>query len=1105
MAQFFEPFLQGTQTVQNGKTDPIDQPGYYRSPALCGEQVAFVSEDDLWLTPIAGGVARRMTSGRGRVDHPAFSPEGKWLAYVSNEEGAFEVFVMPAAGGEARRLTYLGGETAVIGWAGDKQIIFSSNHLQPFARITEIYLVHLETLVITHVPCGPANHISVDARGRMVLGRYGGDPAYWKRYKGGRTGQIWIDQKGDGRFAKLIRTGGNTASPSWIGDKVYFISDHEGMGNIYSVKEDGSALTQHTFSQDFYVRGLTVDHGRIAYHSGGDLFYFEAATETSEQTSPLKIEIEYRSPHSQVSRKFVSAGPYLEDYEMHPNAQKAIVSARGRSFSFDLWKGPIFQSGQDGAMRYRLGRFMRDGVRVALISDAGGEEAIEIHDTVNRTIIERLEGLELGRTLDLKLSPVGDQAAVINHRNELIWVDLKTRRSRLVDHSKWSRIYGFNWSHDGRFIAYSRSLNERQSAIFICEVEPAAKAFQTHQVTEPILRDVSPVFDPAGEYLYFISYREFDPVYDNLHFDLSFPRGSKPYLITLRHSLVSPFSADHRQRKEPEKKKTDNEDPGRPNQDGQAGELLNRDRVEIDFDGIKERIIAFPLPDGRYGQIAATRDKLFFTRLPIDGSLKRERFSGAPWARAHLEVYSFKDDKSENLVNGITSFRLSQDGKHILYRSGNELRWIKAGERPKESDFPSAGWLNLDRIQIYLQPRTEWRQMYREAWRLQRDHFWNENMSNVDWNRVFNRYLPLLDRVGSRAEISDLLWEMQGELGTSHAYESGGDYRPNPSYGIGLLGAELGYDESAGGYRIHKIMKGDIWDENASSPLARPGVGLKKDDVLLAIDGQPLTQNQPPAQHLLDRAGREISVTFRRASGEIETRTVRALQSEQKLCYREWVKHNREFVRAVSGGRLGYLHIPNMGPHGYAEFHRAFLTELDYDGLIIDVRFNGGGHVSQLLLEKLARRRIGYSKSRWFGVQPYPEESPVGNMVALTNEYAGSDGDIFSHSFKLLKLGPLIGKRTWGGVIGINPSHSLADGGYTTQPEYSFWFEDVGWKVENYGTEPDIEVEISPHAHAAGEDPQLARAIEVCLEQLRGTPPQRPRLGAGPDLSLPIL
>ncbi len=390
-----------------------------------------------------------------------------------------------------------------------------------------------------------------------------------------------------------------------------------------------------------------------------------------------------------------------------------------------------------------------------------------------------------------------------------------------------------------------------------------------------------------------------------------------------------------------------------------------------------------------------------------------------------------------------------------------------------------------------------------EAWRLQREQFWREDLSGVDWERVLARYQPLLERISCRSEFSDLIWELQGELGTSHAYEWGGDHRKAPSYGVGHLGAELAWDAGLGRWAFTRILVGDPWDEEASSPLARPGSAVSEGELLLAISGRELSADLTPGELLVDQAGQVVTLRVSARDGSaVRDVAVKTLRSEAALRYRQWVNDNRAWVHQRSADRVGYLHVPDMVARGLAEFHRGFLAELDRDGLIVDVRYNSGGNVSELLLAKLARRRIAYSQTRWFGVMGYPEDAPAGPMVALTNEYAGSDGDIFSHNFKQLGLGPLIGKRTWGGVIGIWPRHPLIDGTITTQPEFAFWFKDVGWRVENYGTDPDIEVEFLPQDESAGRDPQLERALEEVMARVEAAAPS-PDFGPSPRRELP--
>ena len=408
-----------------------------------------------------------------------------------------------------------------------------------------------------------------------------------------------------------------------------------------------------------------------------------------------------------------------------------------------------------------------------------------------------------------------------------------------------------------------------------------------------------------------------------------------------------------------------------------------------------------------------------------------------------------------------------------------------------EDDKPSreSGWLDLDRVSVEVDPRTEYKQMAREVWRLMRDNFWREDMSGVDWDEVWERYEPALARVNARSEFSALIWEMQGELGTSHAYEIGGDYPSPRRYDTGLLGADVAWADSEGnrepGWQITHIPSGDDWHHREGSPLNRPGLDVAEGDVIVAINGRRLTRTTSPQSRLVNLAGEEVELIIQRhGEEETDTITVKSLMSDAPLRYRAWVKDRRRRVHELSEGRVGYVHIPDMGPNGYAEFHRAYNAERARDALVIDVRYNGGGHVSSLILEKLRREPIGYDLSRHSSLRAYPDAGPRGPMVCLTNEYAGSDGDIFSHCFKLYGLGPLIGKRTWGGVIGIWPRHELVDGSITTQPEFSFWFEDVGFGVENFGTTPDIEVELDPASDARGDDVQLEAAVDKVLELL---------------------
>jgi tricorn protease len=699
---------------------------------------------------------------------------------------------------------------------------------------------------------------------------------------------------------------------------------------------------------------------------------------------------------------------------------------------------------------------------------------------------------EIGRITALRAAPVGTRVALANHRNELWIGDVADGTLALVDRSDFGRSEELAWSPDGAWLAYPFRTSIRHSAIKLHEVGTATSTL----VTQPEFNDYSPSFDPAGKYLYFLSLRTFDPVYDSVHFELSFPRAARPYLIALQAGGTPPFEAVPK---------------------GLGGDTREQDKaaieakpapLRVDLDGIAQRIAPFPVPENRFGKlVGAARGKVVWSVQNIVGAHGRGGHKEAP---AQLFVFDFATGQAEPLVDKADDFELAADHATLLLREGRKLRAISVHRKAEADKSPDAagppsrknGWLDLERVRLSIAPRAEWRQMLREVWRLQRDNFWSADMSGTDWDAVWARYAPLVERVATRGELSDLIWEMQGELGTSHAYEQGGDHRKPPPVALGHLGAELRFVPEDASYEITRIVTGDAWDAGADSPLNAIGVEAKLGERIVAVGGQRVSAAVPPQALLVHQANAKVELTLK--SGE-QTRDVlvATLADEVPARYREWVERNRAWVHAQSNGRVGYFHLPDMMAAGYAEFHRYFNAECDRDALIVDVRYNRGGHVSSLLLEKIARKRIGYSHTRWGRPSPYPDEALAGPVVALTNEHAGSDGDIFSHGFKLMNIGTLVGTRTWGGVVGIWPRHALADGSSTTQPEYAFWFRDVGWGVENFGTEPQIEIDNAPQDAAAGIDRQLEVALAAALQQVEQNASPAPSFEPRPQLARP--
>lgn len=1072
--------------------------GYVRTPTIAGDRIVFVCEDDLWLVNAQGGIARRLTTAAGECSLPRLSPDGTRLVFVGRDEGHPELYVMDAEGGIARRLTYLGSEALhCSGWTHDGRfVLFTSDAGSPFVRETHAFRVDAVGGEPVALSLGHVMTLDIAANGAMLLGRNAIDPARWKRYRGGTAGHLWVDARGDGEYRRICRElNGNLVWPMWVDGRVFFLSDHEGIANIYSVTPDGSDLRRHTDEREHYARFPATDGTRIVYACGGDLVLLDPRS-----GEVRRVNVQAPSTAPETARRFVEANELLETWQPSPDGTALALVTRGRAYTMPLWEEAVTEHGvEEPGARRRLVTWMHDGKRVGYVDDAAGYERVAIVPIDQSTPPEYVTSDDHGILHELVAAPAGDRLAFANNRHEVWLVELGTP-ARKLDASVGDRIQELAFSPDGRWLAYTYSPKTHTAIIRIAECATG----RIIDATSPLREDRSPTWDPDGQYLYFISTRDFHPVYDALQFELSFPEASRPYLLTLRETLANPFVP----KPAPLHKRNDDDD----DDDEKDDKREQRAQVVIEPEGLPLRILAFPVEEGNYERIAGAKGRAIFSRYPVRGI--RPNDYDQHEADGELQAYDFEEQRSATLAGDVEDFVLGADARTLVYASRGKLRAIDAGgdlpedgdaeEKPSQETGRRSGWLDLGRISVLVEPRDEWTQMLREAWRLQREHFWDPQMSGVDWDAVLRRYAPLVHKIRTRNELSDLIWEMQGELGTSHAYEMGGDRPVPPQYKRGFLGADVEWDDAIGGYRIKKILRGDPWNRDADSPLAEPGVDVKEGDVLVAIGGRPLTAQVGPGALLVNQAGRDIVLSVVRGVGSTPRRVlVRTLRDERMLRYRAWVEANRSFVHERTKGRVGYVHVPDMGPWGFAEFHRGYLSEFDRDGLLVDVRYNRGGHVSALLLEKLARKRVGYDVSRWAPAFPYPEESVAGPIVALTNQFAGSDGDIFSHCFKLYGLGPLVGMRTWGGVVGINPRHHLVDGTMTTQPEYSFWFTDAGWGVENYGTDPTDEVDIAPQDTLRGADPQMETGLRLMDEMLAKAAP-RPTFPPPPNRAAPV-
>lgn len=1081
--------------------------GYYSQPTIFDQQVVFVSDDDLWSVGLSGGIAHRLTSGLGIVSQPHFSPDGKWVAFVATENGYPDIYLISALGGAYRKITHVGARI-ISQWKDESTLVIGSGHESWGFKDTYAYELNVNTLDMKKIDLGVATCFYYGPRGSQLLGRYNADSARWKRYKGGTAGRIWLKRSAKEPFKLFLNRIKNQLSfPKFVGDQVYFVSDFEGVANLYRCGMDEKGLKRLTHHLDYYVRSFQCDDKNIVYQCGADIYAFDLETEESR-----KIEILVPTTGIQTRDRFEPASLYLDGLALHSAASEFVAISRGHTFRVPTFTGAVEEVRPQPDARYSLCEYSFDNGHILQVaSNSEHEEKLVSYDTKARTSEVILPKQDFGKIWGLRANPKNMVFAITNNRKELYLLDLAKKKLEKIDVGAFSRCSELSWSPDGRYLAYSTQIDKIRTAIKIYDM----KAKKTRVAIEPVLHDYSPSFDPEGKYLYFLSIREFYPNYNETHFDLGFPFAGKPYAVSLQGQTPSPFEAHLENPKEEKKPVGIAAKAKKKSADKKSSE--KQLAIEIEYDGIDNRIMAFPLPIGGYHSLVGIKGGILYFRKEI------APISDFDWPTEGkgIDLYSFRfeENSSELFHSSVRSYAINRDRSSMLLYTSRSLRLVSTSSKPgsdKKETGKKEGWIDGSRIRLKIDPIAEWKQMYREAWHLQKEHFWRKDMTQVDWDLVYNRYLPILDRVKTRPEFSDLMWEMQGELGTSHCYEYGGDYSKTPDYtNIAFLGAELQFDAKKRCMRIVRIFKGDSWLKDGDSPLSATGVSLREGDEIYSVNMHKIESFGHFYELLEYKAGHKVELQVKRLAsaakrklkgkkgGELEFVTVTTNRSQTDILYRNWVEKNKQYVHQKSKGTVGYVHIPDMGAYGYAEFYRHFIVESQYDSLIVDVRYNGGGHVSQHILKVLAQKILGFDETRYNGLEKYPLYAVTGSIVGLTNEMAGSDGDIFSHSFKMMKLGKLIGKRTWGGVIGINGQYNLRDGTITTQPEFSFWFREGEWYVENYGTDPDIEVDITPEDYSKGRDPQLDRAIDEVLKDMKRRPPVRFTPSYYPDLSLP--
>jgi tricorn protease len=1022
---------------------------------------------------------------------------------VSSKDGGPEVYVASVADGDTQRVTHWGAATAkVCGWTGDGEVLAISAAGQPFqdhmrARVLGTQLSG--TLGADRVlPFGPVSDIHAgDGRVALQTGTWGQDMAQWKRYRGGTAGRLWSGAGlGVAAAATFRRVAaditGQVGSPMIVGERLAFLSDFEGTGNLYSVAFDGTGRRRHTDHDGWYARYASTDGRRVIYCCGGELWLLD-----SLDAGAVRLDIVLGAPASGREPRLITAAEHVGSLSVDSSGRASAVEVRGTVHWLTHRDGPATALAVVAGARARFPQVLGTSGDVVWATDEGGTSALAIGNPADggAAPARRLAAGQLGRIHSLAAAPDGSAVAVAAVDGHLRLVQVASGDVRDLAESGNGTIHGLAWSPDSGWLAWSEPTDHPAdpNGLALRRLRLARVADgEVTDATDGRFVDTDPVFTLDGKYLAFLSRRSFDPIYDAHFFDMSFPYGARPYLLPLQAATPSPFGPELAGRAASTEDDAKSGESGASDIEGSSGKDAARTvAVVVDPDGLAARVVTVPVPESRYARLRAVKGGLAWLREPVKGELGL----GGPAPdddapRPSLERFDVAKRAVSELAADADWFEVSGDGTRAVVSDQGKLTVIAAGGGADADDDDSVE-IDRSRARFTTSPLTLWRQAYDEAFRIMRHDYWVADMADVDWDGVRAEYLPLLDRVTCQDDFVDVLWEVFGELGTSHAYVRGPAHDDRKAASApGLLGADLDRDGDI--WRVRRVVPGDASDPRARAPLAAPGAGISAGDAILAVDGQPVGP-QGPAPLLLGAAGKPVALTIGAADGGQQRQVaVVPLRSDSRLRYLDWVRHKRAQVHELSGGQAGYVHVPDMVGEGWADFLRDLRTEMLRDAVIVDVRSNGGGHTSELVIEKLNRHLIGWDNRRGRKPGTYPDGAPRGPIVAVADEMAGSDGDIVAGAIQALKLGPVVGARTWGGVIGYDDDQELVDGTKMTVPQLSFYFETTGWGLENHGIDPDVEVLMSPADWAGGRDTQLETAVRLALAALAERPAARP-------------
>jgi len=1087
-------------------------------PDIHDSRVVFTHAGDLWLAPATGGTATQLTSHPGMEIFAKFSPDGKWIAFTGQYDGDEQVYVMPSGGGVPKQLTFYpargplatrwGYDNQVYGWSPDgTRILFRSLRDSWTLPVTRLYWVAASGGPAEPLPMpeSGAGAYSPDGRKVVYSPRFR-DFRSEKRYGGGQANDLFIFDLASQDATRITDHPRADRDPMWIGGTIYFNSDRTGTFNLYAYDVAKKTVATVTSSTTWDVRWPSADAqaGRIVFESNGELQVLDTK---SGKAAAIAIAVPDDGLARRPSR--ISVANQVRDIELSPKGERALFAARGDIFTAPIEKGPTRNLTRSSGAHDKWPRWSPDGTRIAFMSDLSGEDELYV---VPQDGSGKPEALTRGGHA-FRYAPAwsadGARIAFGDKDGKVYVVDVAAKTTTEIVDASRGQIQNYVWSPRGHHLAFSQLGPNGQQSVYVW----SEKDKQVRRVTDPLFDAGSPAWDPDGKYLFFLSDREFAPQLSTVEFNFATNRTTGIFALALRKDVPHLFPPESDEVKIGDDKKGDDKDKKddakpddkpegsaeKPAADAKPAEAKPaatktpdpKGELAIDVDGLERRVMRVPVPADNYAGLTATKSALVYT---VGGAPYYGRDSERDQS---LRLYTFKDRKETTLVADMTGYAISADGSKLLVSTGSgsasyTLYDATPGGAGSKKSVSTAG-LMYDRV-----PAEEWAQIFAEVWRRYRDFFYVENMHGFDWAALRAQYEPLVAQVGHRADLNTVIAEMLAELTVQHAYIAGGDITAPPRARVALLGARFALDPATKRFRIAKIFAGQNEEERYRSPLTEVGVKASVGDYVLAIDGEELTAADDPYRLLRNKADRPVTLTLNATPSSTGARTVtfQPISSEESLIYLDWVLDNRRRVKELSKGRVAYLHVPDMGADGIREFIKWYYGQLDAEGLVVDVRANGGGNVSRMLIERLRRQvlALGYARTD-SQATTYPDGVFRGPMAAILNENSASDGDIFPAMFREAKLGPLVGRRSWGGVVGITNRGPLIDGGTVNVPEFGFASAKGAWVIEGYGVDPDIDVENDPRSVIAGKDPQLERAVAEVLKALEkgGAPlPARP-------------